>query len=1276
MKKKLHFLLALVMLVCMMFVTSISASAAATGAQNGIEATISTNQNVYTSTENVEIQVSVSNKNAYDVQGLGVTVELPEELVLKSGELSVSNLNIAAGETFSTDIVAATTISLPEAENSNDTEEQPVENVDNPVENVDNPKTGSSYTIILIAALVVAFAVGVFLTIKSRKKAFKLLSIFLCLVMLGTAVPVSVFATTGDGVDITLSKTVTVSGKDIDIRASVFADSLVSDDESSYQVSFDMNDGSGEIFDVQAVNAGAKVVRPAQAPTRELYRFTGWFLEPAAVTEYDFDTEVTGDFTLYAGWGAPDGSDGLYAATNTMGTIYSVTGITVDENENIAYTTINTNSSCVLALEFFNDSVSANWNKENFEANLEEEPIAKTAVQTPDYGEMITVSAAIDVDLPEYYIIRARLVGLDEQGEVVDLCAPYICIEYTQRYAQFDAQTVENFAGQNVVQFSEDPTDNFGVLNESVQYVYAGEETNVLTVEETDVENEIVPDVVYTFANPDDTIRALRAGDIVYVAGTTYLFKIKTIQFGRDTVSFTPDKDTELSDFYDVLKVDMAPQEANQGIMPMAEIIDVDNTLQASIGGSLTVPLGDRLELTGSLTGSAELQLEITYDFRLFGEDYFYFASTVESDISAEASIEVELASNEDAVHGPAREAETTITLPKAAIPTPIPGVTVYIEPSVPLEWSMTGSASLTYHTTQTKGFTFSTYNGTTRSDKKESSLSLDAKGKLEVSFGPKLAVGIQLLDERVKAELSLQAGVRASATAEIGNDDVTNSAESKHACGLCVSGTAKWFVEAKANLSYKIVKNVLEGDLLDITIVEIEGWINFLDSYPGEFFFSVVNSSDSLYGGYPKFGGGPCQNKSYRTEIVVQDANNTVLNGRPVTVQRQGSNTSQYGNSTCVLYLYNGIYQVNSNVNGATVGKTIIVSSSAQNVTLSPSSKNGRIAGRVQNVQSGEPVSDANVRISKDGLVVATAKSSASGEFSVSVPDGTFLVEVRKGGYVPFSSYESVENAQTTYMQTIQLNPGVGFGGFWGKITDAVTGEPISGVTLQLRSGWNNTSHGDILRTLTTDSNGSFVYQTTDIFGVALGLASGNYTLVARRNGYLETSFNIVVLPGSTDAHPAQNATMSPTMVAEDTYRIVLTWEENPRDLDSHVVGTLSDGSAFHVYYSDKSQYDGDLEVCNLDYDDVSSYGPETITLNTNTAEPYYYYVHHFSGNGTISTSGAKVTVYHGADPVRTFNVPIGYGDGVYWNVFAIVNGQFIVENTITNSADVNYAN
>ena len=134
------------------------------------------------------------------------------------------------------------------------------------------------------------------------------------------------------------------------------------------------------------------------------------------------------------------------------------------------------------------------------------------------------------------------------------------------------------------------------------------------------------------------------------------------------------------------------------------------------------------------------------------------------------------------------------------------------------------------------------------------------------------------------------------------------------------------------------------------------------------------------------------------------------------------------------------------------------------------------------------------------------------------------------------------------------------------------------------------------------------------------------------------------------------------------DSVRIVLTWGENPSDLDSHLVGPGVNGGRFHIYYSDRSYYqDGSYDsddskyAADLDYDDTTSYGPEVTTIYKLTPGDYYFYVHDYT-NGYDSTStemgmsGATVKIFRGSAK-KPFSVySIGAGEhGTIWNVCKI---------------------
>lgn len=159
---------------------------------------------------------------------------------------------------------------------------------------------------------------------------------------------------------------------------------------------------------------------------------------------------------------------------------------------------------------------------------------------------------------------------------------------------------------------------------------------------------------------------------------------------------------------------------------------------------------------------------------------------------------------------------------------------------------------------------------------------------------------------------------------------------------------------------------------------------------------------------------------------------------------------------------------------------------------------------------------------------------------------------------------------------------------------------------------------------------------------------------LIIKKNGYS----NLVAkcpCKGMTYA-------LSPEMKNLDGVRIVLNWGAKPEDLDSHLVYPNN-----HVYFSEKEGNDA-----NLDVDDTTSYGPETITIQRKKdGQRYVYAIHNFSdrenpNSDNLSKSNAVVFVYIGKTLVRTYYVPKNQ-QGNLWTIFAInESGEFIDYNTI----------
>ena len=139
---------------------------------------------------------------------------------------------------------------------------------------------------------------------------------------------------------------------------------------------------------------------------------------------------------------------------------------------------------------------------------------------------------------------------------------------------------------------------------------------------------------------------------------------------------------------------------------------------------------------------------------------------------------------------------------------------------------------------------------------------------------------------------------------------------------------------------------------------------------------------------------------------------------------------------------------------------------------------------------------------------------------------------------------------------------------------------------------------------------------------------------------------------------------------------QFTLTWGENPGDLDSHLFTPEIPGDydtiAYHIYYASPG-YAGEPPYADLDVDDVTSYGPEHITIWDEFPGTYIYAIYHYSGSGTIATSEAQVGVLKPDGTVESFSVPdeVTAGDNYWWHVCDIngTTGVVTVVDTIASA-------
>ena len=299
------------------------------------------------------------------------------------------------------------------------------------------------------------------------------------------------------------------------------------------------------------------------------------------------------------------------------------------------------------------------------------------------------------------------------------------------------------------------------------------------------------------------------------------------------------------------------------------------------------------------------------------------------------------------------------------------------------------------------------------------------------------------------------------------------------------------------------------------------------------------------------------------------------------------------------------------------------------------------------KDASTGSPIANAQVTLVPGGLIDFT---DAEGNYEVSgLAAGDYTIVISKEGYRQVEAQLTlVEDETKVYEASLAIDDehATSLGGANITLKDALNGNVVTNGYVKVREGQNNKT-GDVVQEVTNDGNSS----------VNISLYPNTYTVEVGANGYTH-SFNTVTILG--DVNGTYEFSITPVLSA-DQVRVVLSWGENPSDLDSHLVRTTNGNQDYHVYYSNMRPANADA---NLDTDDTSSYGPETVTINNlNSASTYKYYVHDYSNGGNHSdevfkTSGAKVDVYYG-DQSRTFYVPNENGNA--WKVFEIVNGEIV---------------
>jgi hypothetical protein len=293
-----------------------------------------------------------------------------------------------------------------------------------------------------------------------------------------------------------------------------------------------------------------------------------------------------------------------------------------------------------------------------------------------------------------------------------------------------------------------------------------------------------------------------------------------------------------------------------------------------------------------------------------------------------------------------------------------------------------------------------------------------------------------------------------------------------------------------------------------------------------------------------------------------------------------------------------------------------------------------GNIRGRVTDALQNTGVQGARIEILDEEF---GAVSNTDGNYEIKdIPEGVFSVRATATDYIDVTkSSVQVFSNETTPLSFQLLRAGE-VGNLSGLVTSATTGRLIADVTISVI--------GFDISTI-TDDNGYYMLRN---------VPAGTRTVAASASFYYTNHIDgIEIKPGETSV---ANFTLSPDLSQTGgIMRIVLTWGEEPHDLDSHLKTPEIEGQRHHIYWDAKGD-SAHAPYVWLDIDDVSSFGPETITIYRPFAGVYQYFVHNYSQfvdeeAPNLTASGGMVQIYDRSGLRQTFRIP-GEGDGLFWYV------------------------
>lgn len=496
------------------------------------------------------------------------------------------------------------------------------------------------------------------------------------------------------------------------------------------------------------------------------------------------------------------------------------------------------------------------------------------------------VTVRVDTaEMPEYFVATAYLLDKETHNP---LCSEYTTRLYTKNMKKLEDSTTDDYDEKRILRLEDGNQEtNFAVYNEETLVVETSEEKN--HVEKTG-EN------TYRITNAEESVSSLKKGDTFSTKnedGNVYLIKIAEISTDGSTVTIREDTNTDLTDYFDYVKVE------SEGFYGG---YDVDNsnlsdgvtwggygarntraTLRGDVGGFYNINIeDDGVTAKGGVT--LLLSPKIVY-FITDGEQYF----NLTLDYSLNPTVTV-------------TGTENIFQCRLGTFTVPMPGgFRLKVSPELLLEIS--AECTLEFGLKGRTGGIYSSVSGLAANNTTPSwSGKFEVQGKAfaGINFNPEVV----FLDSRIcSAGLDATVGVEASSTLMSSEGD--RAKERIHQCKRCWDGDISVRLNVSMNVDI-LKKSAVRQRLLDISF------------HLTDFYWCLDHG---------EFDTGTCPYIYYMVKISVTDRNGDratkcTLTGKNLETGNEmhsfllaDKNISDYDpvieNGEMEIYLRNGFYQL-----------------------------------------------------------------------------------------------------------------------------------------------------------------------------------------------------------------------------------------------------------------------------------------------------------------------------------------------------------------------------